>query len=60
MRRVLADAALGDDDRQRRFTDEVSRDLIRRVGETEAADYTKAGGLNYSYQGLARYWQKRN
>ena len=60
VRRVLADAALGDDDRQRRFTDEVSRDLIRRVGETEAADYTKAGGLNYSYQGLARYWQKRN
>jgi glyoxylase-like metal-dependent hydrolase (beta-lactamase superfamily II) len=59
VRRLLADASLSDEERQRRFTDEVSHDLIRRVGETEASDYTKAGGLNYSYQGLARYWQKR-
>jgi len=58
--RLLADAALSDEERQSRFTDEVSRDLIRRVGDTEASDYTKAGGLNYSYQGLARYWTKRN
>jgi hypothetical protein len=34
-------------------------DLKRKVGEAEAADYTKAGGLNYSFQGLARYWRKR-
>ena len=60
VRRLLADASLSDEERQRRFTDEVSRDLIRRVGETEASDYTKAGGLNYSYQGLARYWSKRS
>lgn len=60
VRRLLADATLADDERQSRFTDEVSRDLVRRVGETEAADYTKAGGLNYSYQGLARYWSKRH
>jgi glyoxylase-like metal-dependent hydrolase (beta-lactamase superfamily II) len=60
VRRLVADATLRDDERQSRFTDEVSRDLVRRVGETEASDYTKAGGLNYSYQGLARYWQKRN
>ena len=33
--------------------------LTRRVGETEARDYTRAGGLNYSFQGLARYWTKR-
>ena len=59
VRRLLADASLGDDERLSRFTDEVSHDLIRRVGESEASDYTKAGGLNYSYQGLARYWQKR-
>jgi glyoxylase-like metal-dependent hydrolase (beta-lactamase superfamily II) len=59
VRRLLADASLADDERQSRFTDEVSRDLVRRVGETETSDYTKAGGLNYSYQGLARYWQKR-
>ena len=60
VRRLLADASLVDEERQARFTDEVSRDLIRRVGETEASDYTKAGGLNYSYQGLARYWSKRH
>lgn len=59
VRRLLADASLNDEERQSRFTDDVSRDLVRRVGETEASDYTKAGGLNYSYQGLARYWSKR-
>jgi glyoxylase-like metal-dependent hydrolase (beta-lactamase superfamily II) len=60
VRRLLADVSLSDDERQSRFTEEVSRDLVRRLGETDAADYTKAGGLNYSWQGLARYWRKRN
>ena len=59
VRRLLADAALTDDERQKRFVDETFLDLTRRVGESEAADYTKAGGLNYSWQGLARYWRKR-
>jgi glyoxylase-like metal-dependent hydrolase (beta-lactamase superfamily II) len=59
VQRLLNDIGLNEEDRQSRFTDEVSRDLVRRVGETEAADYTKAGGLNYSYQGLARYWTRR-
>jgi glyoxylase-like metal-dependent hydrolase (beta-lactamase superfamily II) len=59
VRRLLADASLTDEDRQQKFTDEAFLDLTRRVGETEAADYTKAGGLNYSWQGLARYWRKR-
>lgn len=59
VRRLLADASLTDDNRQQKFTDEAFLDLTRRVGETEAADYTKAGGLNYSWQGLARYWRKR-
>ena len=59
VRRLLADASLTDEDRQQKFTDEAFFDLTRRVGETEAADYTKAGGLNYSWQGLARYWRKR-
>jgi len=59
VRRLLADAAMSDDDRQARFTDEAYVDLRRRVGETEADDYTKAGGLNYSWSGLARYWRKR-
>ena len=59
VQRLLADATLTDDERQVRFVEEVFQDLRRRLGETEAADYTKAGGLNYSYQGLARYWKKK-
>ena len=59
VRRLLADPSLSDEERLQRFTDEAYRDLMRRVGENEAADYTKAGGLNYSYQGLARYWRKK-
>jgi len=60
VKRLLADAALQDDDRQKRFVEEAFQELRRRTGEGEAADYTKAGGLNYSYQGLARYWRKRH
>jgi glyoxylase-like metal-dependent hydrolase (beta-lactamase superfamily II) len=59
VRRLLADASLSEDQRQQTFTDEVFLDLRRRIGDTEATDYTKAGGLNYSWQGLARYWRKR-
>ena len=59
VRRLLGDASLSDDDRQARFTDEAYADLRRRVGESEADDYTRAGGLSYSWSGLARYWRKR-
>jgi glyoxylase-like metal-dependent hydrolase (beta-lactamase superfamily II) len=59
VRRLLGDASLSDEERQRRFSDEVLLDLQRRLGEAEAADYTKAGGLNFSWQGLARYWRKK-
>jgi glyoxylase-like metal-dependent hydrolase (beta-lactamase superfamily II) len=59
VRRLLADTSLTDDVRQQKFTVEAFLDLTRRLGETEAADYTRAGGLNYSWQGLARYWRKR-
>ena len=59
VRRLLSDTSMSDDDRQARFTDEAYSDLRRQVGETEADDYTRAGGLNYSWSGLARYWRKR-
>lgn len=60
VRRLLADVSLTDDEeRQKRFTEQAFVDLTRRVGEAEAFDYTKAGGLKYSWQGLARYWRKR-
>jgi glyoxylase-like metal-dependent hydrolase (beta-lactamase superfamily II) len=60
VRRILADASLSDEERQQRFRDEAYMDLRRRVGEGEADDYTKAGGLNYSWLGLARYWRKHS
>ena len=58
VRRLIADTALTEAERQNRFTDDAFAELRRRVGEEEAMDYTRAGGLNYSYQGLARYWRK--
>jgi glyoxylase-like metal-dependent hydrolase (beta-lactamase superfamily II) len=58
-RRLIGDASLDDPDRERRFIDAAYIELQRRVGERDAEDYTKAGGLNYSWQGLSRYWRKR-
>jgi glyoxylase-like metal-dependent hydrolase (beta-lactamase superfamily II) len=58
-RRLLAETSLSDPDRERLFIDEAYTDLQRRVGDREAEDYNRAGGLNYSWQGLARYWRKR-
>jgi glyoxylase-like metal-dependent hydrolase (beta-lactamase superfamily II) len=59
IRRLLADRSLSDQDRERLFLDEAYTDLQRRVGDREAEDYNRAGGLNYSWQGLSRYWRKR-
>jgi glyoxylase-like metal-dependent hydrolase (beta-lactamase superfamily II) len=58
-RRLVADTSLSDPDREGLFIDEAYADLQRRVGDREAEDYNRAGGLNYSWQGLARYWRKR-
>ena len=60
VRRLLADASLDDRERERRFVEEVTRELRRAVGDVEAARYSRAGRLDYSWQGLARYWRKRN
>jgi glyoxylase-like metal-dependent hydrolase (beta-lactamase superfamily II) len=59
VRRLIADASLSDPDRERLFIDEAYTELRRRVGERDAEGYTNAGGLNYSWQGLSRYWRKR-
>jgi glyoxylase-like metal-dependent hydrolase (beta-lactamase superfamily II) len=59
VRRLLKDASLTDDERQERFVDEAVQELRRTVGEAEAAQYSRAGRLDYSWQGLARYWRKR-
>jgi hypothetical protein len=59
VQRLLADALASDADRERRFIDEASLDLKRRVGPNEADDYMRAGGLSYSWQGLSRYWRRK-
>jgi len=59
VRRLLADTSIDDDERQRRFVDEAYLEIQRHVGDAESSNYVRAGGLNYSYQGLARYWRKR-
>jgi glyoxylase-like metal-dependent hydrolase (beta-lactamase superfamily II) len=59
VRRLLKDASLTDEERQDRFVAEAVQELRRTVGEAEAAQYGRAGRLDYSWQGLARYWSKR-
>jgi glyoxylase-like metal-dependent hydrolase (beta-lactamase superfamily II) len=59
VRRLLADASLSDDERERRFVDAALLDLRRVVGDAEAEQYGRAGRLDYSWQGLSRYWRKK-
>jgi glyoxylase-like metal-dependent hydrolase (beta-lactamase superfamily II) len=59
VRRLLADASLTDGERERRFVDAALLDLRRVVGDAEAEQYGRAGRLDYSWQGLSRYWRKR-
>jgi glyoxylase-like metal-dependent hydrolase (beta-lactamase superfamily II) len=59
VRRLLADASLDDDQRLTAFMSEALLELKRKVGATEAEQYNRAGRLDYSWQGLSRYWKKR-
>ena len=59
VRRLLADASIDDRERERRFVDEARLDIRRTVGDGEAEQYSRAGRLDYSWQGLARYWRSR-
>jgi glyoxylase-like metal-dependent hydrolase (beta-lactamase superfamily II) len=59
VRRLLSDESLSDEERQRRFVDEAFLDLRRVVGDAEAEQYSRAGRIDYSWQGLSRYWRKR-
>jgi hypothetical protein len=59
VRRLLADTALDEDGRQSAFVDEAILDLKRTLGEQEADRYSRAGRLDYSWQGLSRYWRKK-
>jgi predicted chitinase len=58
-RRVVEDQSLSDEERERRFVAEAVQDLRRAVGVHEAEQYTRAGSIVYSWQGLSRYWRKK-
>ena len=58
--RLVNDESLSEEDRERRFVDESVLDLRRAVGEQDAEQYSRAGSIAYSWQGLARYWRKKN
>ena len=58
-RRLLADPAIDENRKLSTFVDEAMLELRRNVGEQEAEQYSRAGRLDYSWQGLARYWSKK-
>ena len=59
VRRLLADASLDEEQRTQAFMNEALLDLKRKVGELEGERYSRAGRLDYSWQGLSRYWKKK-
>ena len=59
VRRLLADASLDEDQRLNAFMSEALLELRRKLGPMEAEQYNRAGRLDYSWQGLSRYWKKR-
>jgi glyoxylase-like metal-dependent hydrolase (beta-lactamase superfamily II) len=59
-RRLLADPALDDARREAGFAEAATMDLRREVGEAAADQYIRAGRLEYSWLGLARYWRRRH
>ena len=48
-----------DEERDAWFTDEIRRELRRRMTESEAQAYEVAGRFDLSWRGLARYWRKK-
>jgi hypothetical protein len=59
-RRLVNDSTLPEDEREQRFVAEAVQDLRRVVGVAEAEQYSRAGSIAYSWQGLARYWRKKS
>ena len=55
----LSTHPLTDERRQQMFVDEALDDMRHVVGDQEAEQYGRAGRLDYSWQGLARYWRKQ-
>jgi len=50
----------GDDaDREKWFSEELRRELMRRMNVADAHAYEVAGRFDLNWRGLARYWRKR-
>ena len=49
-----------DEEREAWFSDEIRRELRRRMTESEAQAYEVAGRFDLSWRGLARYWRKKS
>jgi glyoxylase-like metal-dependent hydrolase (beta-lactamase superfamily II) len=49
-----------DEAREAWFTDEIRRELRRRMTELDAQAYEVAGRFDLSWRGLARYWRKKS
>ena len=58
-RRLVLDERLTEEEREQQFVAEALLDLRRIVGVADAEQYSRAGSIAYSWQGLARYWRKR-
>ena len=59
VRRLIANANLDDVQKRQAFIEEAVTDIKRRIGEQEAEQYGRAGRLDFSWQGLSRYWKKK-
>jgi glyoxylase-like metal-dependent hydrolase (beta-lactamase superfamily II) len=59
VRRLIADATLDETQKIEAFIKAALLDLERTVGTVQAEQYTRAGRLDYSWQGLSRYWRKK-
>jgi glyoxylase-like metal-dependent hydrolase (beta-lactamase superfamily II) len=49
-----------DEDREAWFSDEIRRELRRRMSESDAQAYEVAGRFDLNWRGLARYWRKKS
>jgi len=56
--KLLLDESMDDAERERRFVQTALDDIRRTIGDVEAEHYSRAGRLDYSWQGLARYWRR--
>jgi glyoxylase-like metal-dependent hydrolase (beta-lactamase superfamily II) len=58
--RALLAAPGSDEEKMQRFADDLTRELRRRMTETQIAAYVATAPPDLMWLGLARYWRKRS